>query len=511
MNRIIFYFLVLTFLLYPVLLKAKPNVLFISVDDLRPTLGCYGDEVAVTPHLDALAASGTTFLRAYCQQSVCNASRASLLTGRRPDSTKVYDLTTHFRKALPDVKTLPQQFREAGYQSLAVGKIYHGAKGYAFGNGIDDEPSWSEPGWFPKPNFYHSREGIEIAEKWFVDHRSTLAKSYPQLAEPDATWKDAIIRGLPWESSDTPDDEYADAQIAAKGIEHLRVLAESGEPFFLAVGFLKPHVPFVAPKKYFDLYPEGRIPDVPNPFYPKGSPDYAHLDSAEMREYHGIPKHRGEPVAEEKLTREMRRAYYACTSFIDAQVGRLVAALDELGLRQNTVICFWGDHGYHLGENHLWCKRNNYELSCRVPLLVQIPGQKYPGARTSGLVELVDVLPTLTEVCGLPRDEGAEGISLVPLMNEPERKWKSAAFSQYPRVLKEQGNVMGTSMRTDRWRFTEWLNEGGTFRQVEIYDLENDPEGNVNLARDPAHRDRIPEFTKQLHAGWKAAQPIPQK
>ncbi|MDF1858734.1 MAG: sulfatase [Verrucomicrobiales bacterium] len=496
-------------LLFPLSAQAEagPNVLFIAVDDLRPTLGCYDDEVAITPHLDALAAKGTTFLRAYCQQSVCNASRASILTGRRPDSTQVYDLTTHFRNALPEVKTLPQQFRKAGYRSLAVGKIYHGAKGHAFGNGIDDAPSWSEEGWFPQPNFYHSPKGIQIAEQWFANHRERLAKNYPQLGQPGASWKDAIVRGLPWESSDTPDEEHADGQIANKAIEHLQAHARSGEPFFLAVGFLKPHVPFVAPKRYFDLYPEGSIPEVPNPYYPKGSPEYAHYDSAEMRVYHGIPRKRGEPVADETLTREMRRAYYACTSFIDAQVGRLLATLDELDLRDDTVICFWGDHGYHIGENNLWCKRNNYELSCRVPLILQIPGQKFPGARTDALVELVDVLPTLTEACGLPLDEGVEGDSLGPLMNDPERRWKSAAFSQYPRVLKEHGKIMGTSMRTERWRFTEWLSDNGKFRQVEIYDLENDPEGNVNLARDPKHRDRIPALTKQLHAGWRAARP----
>ncbi|MDF1812152.1 MAG: sulfatase [Verrucomicrobiales bacterium] len=487
--------------------ERKQNVLFIAVDDLRPTLGCYGDKVAVTPHLDGLAKQGTTFLRAYCQQSVCNASRASIMTGRRPDTTRVYDLKTHFRKAIPNVKTLPQQFREAGYRSLAVGKIYHGAKGHALGNGIDDELSWSEDGWFPQPNYYHSEEGIRIAEKWFHSRRNSLAKIYPNLAEPDSSWKDAIIRGLPWESSDTPDGEYADGQIADKGIEHLRALAEREEPFFLAVGFLKPHVPFVAPKRYFDLYPEASIPDVPNPYYPQGSPEYAHYDSAEMRVYHGIPRKRGQPVADEKLTREMRRAYYACASFIDAQVGRILVTLDELNLRDNTVICFWGDHGYHIGENNLWCKRNNYELSCRVPLIISVPGQQKPGTRTDALVELVDVLPTLTEACGLPLDPGSEGDSLLPLMNEPGRIWKSAAFSQYPRVLKAHGRIMGTSMRTDRWRFTEWLSDNGKFRQVELYDLENDPEGNVNLARDPDYSDFIPALTKQLHAGWKAARP----
>jgi arylsulfatase A-like enzyme len=491
----------------PVAALERPNVLFIAVDDLRPTLGCYGDAAAITPNLDALAAKGTTFLRAYCQQSVCNASRASIMTGRRPDTTGVYDLTTHFRDALPEVKTLPQQFREAGYRSLATGKIYHGVKGHAIGHEIDDALSWSEPGWFPQPNYYHSKEGIAIAEQWFSEHRDSLATLYPKLAEPGASWKDAIIRGLPWESSDTPELDYADGEIASQGIEYLRQQAESGEPFFLAVGFLKPHVPFVAPQKYFDLYPEGSIPEVPNPYYPKASPEYAHYDSAEMRVYHGIPRQRGEPVADAALTQEMRRAYYACTSFIDAQVGRLLASLEELGLSENTIICFWGDHGYHLGENNLWCKRNNYELSCRVPLILHVPGQAFPGARTDALVELVDVLPTLTEACGLPVDAGVEGDSLLPLMNEPDRPWKSAAFSQYPRVLEKYGNIMGNSMRTERWRFTEWLSEDGVFRQVEIYDLENDPEGNVNLARDPDFRDLIPALTEQLRAGWKAARP----
>ncbi|MDF1823069.1 MAG: sulfatase [Verrucomicrobiales bacterium] len=487
--------------------ELRRNVLFIAVDDLRPTLGCYDDAVAVTPNLDALAAKGTTFLRAYCQQAVCNASRASIMTGRRPDTTKVFDLKSHFRDALPDVKTLPQQFREAGYRSLAVGKIYHGAKGHAFGNGIDDELSWSEDGWFPQPNFYHSAEGIEVAEEWFADHREALVQGYPELGEPGASWKDAIVRGLPWESSPTEDEEHADGQIASKGIDHLREHAESGEPFFLAVGFLKPHVPFVAPQRYFDLYPEGSIPDAPNLFYPEGSPEFAHYDSAEMRVYHGIPKERGKAIADEKLRLEMRRAYYACASFIDAQVGRLLASLDELGLRENTVICFWGDHGYHIGENNLWCKRNNYEISCRVPLIIQVPGQESPGARTDALVELVDVLPTLTEACGLPLDEGAEGESLLPLMNAPQREWKTAAFSQYPRFLKQYGKIMGTSMRTERWRFTEWLNEDRSFRQLELYDLENDPEGNKNLARVPEFQELIPVLTEQLRSGWRAARP----
>jgi len=483
------------------------NVLFLSIDDLRPTLGCYGDEVAKTPHIDAIANRGTTFLRAYCQQAVCNASRASALTGRRPDTTRVYDLTTHFRDALPEVKTLPQRFREAGWRSWAAGKIYHGAKGHAFGNGLDDPRSWSEPGWFPRPHFYHTDRGVAIAEEWFAKRQERLAKRYPQLGEPGASWKDAIVRGLPWEAPDVEDGALADGQIADRAIEYLREAKREEESFFLAVGFLKPHVPFVAPKRYFDLYPPGSIPPVPNPFYPEHSPAYAHLDSAELRAYHGIPRKRGQPVADEDLAAEMRRAYYACTSYVDAQIGRIVDALEDHGFAENTAICVWGDHGYHLGENHLWCKRNNYELSCRAPLVIHVPGQERPGGRAEALVELVDMMPTLLEACGLPVGQGLEGDSLLPLLDDPDQAWKKAVFSQYPRTLKEHGRIMGTSMRTERWRFTEWINEDGSFRQVELYDLETDPQGNTNVARDPAYRDRIPVLTKQLRAGWKEARP----
>lgn len=486
---------------------ARFNVLFVAVDDMRPALGCYGDPVAVTPHIDALAAGGTTFLRAYCQQSVCNASRASLMTGRRPDTTRVHDLTTHFRKALPDVVTLPQRFRQAGYRSLSVGKVYHGAKGHALGNGIDDDPSWSEDLWFPQLNFYHTDEGIRIAETWFEQHQSALTKAYPQLGTPEATWRDAVVRGLPWEAPDVADDALADGQIAAKAVAHLRECANRDEPFFLAVGFLKPHVPFVAPKRYFDLHPPKSIPPVPNPFIPQGAPGFSHLDSAEMRVYHGIPPRRGQPVADEELTQEMRRAYHSCVSFIDAQVGRLTAALTELGLEDDTIVCLWGDHGYHLGENGLWCKRNNFELACHSPLILRVPGQANPGKRTQALVEFVDVMPTLYEACDLSPDETAEGTSLLPLMKEPDRSWKKAAFSQYPRAVDKVGAVMGRSMRTDRWRFTEWRNEPGTFRMVELYDMQNDPMGNENVAKREEHAGLIKELTRQLRAGWKEARP----
>ncbi|MFV1996054.1 MAG: sulfatase, partial [Verrucomicrobiales bacterium] len=455
------------------------NVLFIAVDDLRPSLGCYGDPVAITPNLDRLAERGLLFERAYCQQAVCNPSRTSLMTGRRPDTTRVSDLTTDFRDTIPDVLTLPQLFREHGYHAQAVGKIYHGVKSYAFGNGLDDERSWSVPGWVPQLHYYHTPEGMRIAQDWFDRNRDRLVKRYPELEAQ--TWKEAVIRGLPWEDPDVADDRVSDGRIAARAIEILR--ERKDEAFFLPVGFLKPHVPFVAPKRYFDLYPLEKIAPVSNGYFPVGAPKFAGLDSREMRAYHGIPK-RG-PVAEGRAARELYRAYYACVSFIDAQVGRLLDELERLELRDHTLVVLWGDHGYHLGENGFWCKQTNFELSARVPLIISVPGQENAGARTDALVELVDLYPSLAELCGLPLADGLEGLSFKPLLDEPGRSWKRAAFSQYPRNLSGRGVVMGRSMRTERYRFTQWTNERGDFRVVELYDHREDPEENENLAKRP--------------------------
>ncbi|MFK5924962.1 MAG: sulfatase [Verrucomicrobiota bacterium] len=483
--------------------KEKPlNVLFISADDLRPSLGCYGDPVAITPHIDRLAKQGLVFNRAYCQQAVCSPSRTSLMTGLRPETTRVFDLKTDFRDTVPDVVTLPQLFRHHGYHSQAVGKIYHSVKSYSLGDdSLDDEPSWSVPGWLPQLHYYHTPEGMQIAEKWFNSNRKSLLKRYPRLESQ--TWKDAVIRGLPRESPDVPDESVSDAQITTRAIEILN--EKKDEPFFLAVGFLKPHVPFVAPKRYFDMYPLDKISSVPNPYFPKGAPKFAGINSREMRVYHGIPK-KG-PVAGEEEARELYRAYYACVSFIDAQVGRLLDELDRLNLRDNTIVILWGDHGYHLGENGIWCKQTNFELSTRVPLIISSPNQKVKGARTDALVELVDIYPTLAELCELPLPESLEGLSFKPLLNDPERPWKTAAFSLYPRNVSGKGRVMGRSMKTERYRFTEWTNSKGDFRVVELYDHQNDSEENQNVANLPENRELIKKLTKRLRAGWKIALP----
>ncbi len=480
----------------------RPNILFIAVDDLRPSLGCYGDPIAKSPHIDRLAKSGMVFNRAYCQQAVCSPSRTSLMTGRRPDTTRVFDLKTHFRQAIPNVVTLPQLFKQQGYHTQSVGKIYHGIATYPFGSQLDDPPSWSMPGYVPQLHFYHSPRGMQIAKEWYAIHGKRAKKRYPNVKFH--SWKDAVIRGLPWEAPDVPDSEVIDGRIATRAIKVLN--ERKDEPFFLAVGFLKPHVPFIAPKKYFDMYPLESIPSVNNPFFPKGAPKFAGLNSSEMRVYYGIPK-RGR-IADELEARKLYRAYYACVSYVDAQVGRLLAELDQLKIRDNTVVILWGDHGYHLGENGFWCKQTNFELSARAPLIISVPGQQNAGSKTDALVEFVDIYPSLAELCNLPLPDGLEGTSFTPLLENPRRPWKTAAFSQYPRKIGGVGQVMGRSIRTDRYRFTEWAQSAKNFRVLELYDHKLDPEENENVADRPENADLIKQLTKKLHAGWQAALPL---
>lgn len=437
--------------------EERLNVLFVAVDDLKPALGCLGDPLAKTPNIDALAARGSLFSRAYCQQAVCSPSRSSLLTGRRPDTTKVYDLETHFRTALPDVVTLPQHFKSKGWHAQAIGKIYHG--------GFDDPPSWSAPSSGPKKPGY-GPEGRALMKK---------------------LGKDA--RGLPAEAPDVEDAELADGSIADQAIEALRGLKD--KPFFLAVGFLKPHLPFVAPKKYWDFWKPEDFP-LPSGALPAGAPAWAPQFGGELRRYHEVPK--SGPLPDE-LRRKLIHGYYAATAYMDAQLGRLLKELDALGLREKTVVVLWGDHGWHLGDHGMWCKHTNYEQATRSALVVAAPGRK-AGQVCGRLVELVDVYPTLAELCGLPLPEGLEGTSFVPLLDDGARPWKKAAFSQYPR-----GRRMGYALRSERHRFVSWGAEH------ELYDLEQDPGETVNLASKPEHAELVASLLARLKAGWTEAKP----
>jgi arylsulfatase A-like enzyme len=464
--------------------KARLNVLFIAVDDMRPDLGCYGNSYVRTPNLDKLAARGMTFTRAYCQQAVCSPSRTSLLTGRRPDTTRVYELRTHFRKNLPDVATLPEHFKNNGYVTTGLGKLFHG--------GLDDPRSWSIPSWTPgSPAAWNTPENASHAEaQWKRVRDNGLRMEAPRTTRQQ--------RGPAWAMPDVADNELADGKTADTAIRALGEL--KGKQFFLGAGFLKPHLPFIAPKKYFDLYPKEKVRLVDYPLPPKGVPQIAMHNFGELRYYSDIPE---EGAVPEEKALELVRAYYAALSYTDAQIGRVLDELDRLGLRENTVVIVWGDHGYHLGDHGLWNKHTNFERAVRVPMIVSVPGQKNAGKKSPALTEFVDIYPTLAEVCGLARPEGLEGISFAPLLDRPNRQWKTAAFSQYPRGK----GAMGYSMRTERYRYTEWRIPGSDERPVELYDYQTDPDEKVNLAVEPENAALVKELAERLKAGWRGAIP----
>jgi arylsulfatase A-like enzyme len=458
----------------------KPNVLFIAVDDLKPALACAGDPHAKTPNIDKLAGRGTVFTRAYCQQAVCSPSRSSLLTGRRPDSTKVYDLVTHFRKALPEVVTLPQYFKNNGYYAHGVGKIFHG--------GYNDEPSWSVP-WEGTKGRNFSPAGQKLLAE---------LKEKAKANKEDET----KVRGLPFEAPEVDDDYLNDGWTASRAVEILKSRKGKAEPFFLAVGFVKPHLPFVAPKKYWDLYDPTKLPVAESAEPPMDAPKFAPQFGGELRAYHEIPK--SGPVPKD-TARKLVHGYYAAVSYMDAQLGRVLDALKEQGFADDTVVILWGDHGWHLGDHGMWCKHTNYERATRAALLMSAPGRKAAGKSTDALVEFVDIYPTLAEVCGLPRPDGVEGHSFAPLLDDPKKPWKAAAFSQYPRGGGPGvGPLMGYAVRTDRYRYVEWRKkEGGEVVARELYDHQMDPEESVNVADEAANKAVVEKLAKQLAAGWK--------
>jgi arylsulfatase A-like enzyme len=467
----------------PSAVGAQPNVLFIAVDDLRPELGCYSVPVE-SPNIDRLAREGTLFERAYVQCALCMPSRVSILTGRRPDTTGVVDFTVRFREVLPDVVTLPQHFKNNGYHAAAFGKIFH----------RDDPVSWSEKLWNSNRQPYHTEFGKQVIEWTKEDHRKLtyvwdLGDGIEKTKRPG---------GLPWEAPEVADSELRDGHIADAAIARLAELKD--QSFFLAVGFHKPHLPFIAPKKYFDLYDRDEIPLAENPFPPHDAPKFATYNWNDLRHYYGIPD--VGPVSPQQA-RELKHAYYACVSYTDAQVGRLLKQVEALGLSENTIVVLWGDHGWQLGEHGMWDKHSNFETSTHAPLIVRVPGQT--PARTNALVEFVDIYPTLCELCGLPIHAELEGRSFAPLIQDPNRRWKSAAFSQYQRVIPGYGIVargMGYSMRTDRYRLTEWIVPGTDFRAYELYDHRIDPGENTNLAAAAEHQQIVTQLKAQLHAGW---------
>lgn len=453
--------------------QKRPNILFIAVDDLKPELGCYGASHIKSPNIDRIAKAGMVFHRAYCQQAVCGPSRASVMTGARPDTTKVWDLKTHFRKALPDVVTLGQHFKQHGYFVQGMGKIYHGS--------LDDAATWSVPWQSPDAPTY------------------ALSEANPKKGKTGLN-----SRGPAFEAADVPDETFADGKLADLAVSALRDLSEKEEPFFLAVGFVKPHLPFVAPKKYWDLYDPSEIKLATNKFRPVDAPDYAVVPGAELRNYRGIPQ----GAVPDELARQLKHGYYASISYSDAQIGKLLDELDRLGLAKDTAVILWGDHGFKLGEHAAWCKHTNTEDDARAPLLLSVPGMRNSGTRTDALVEFVDIYPTLSELAGLPLPAHLEGTSLLPLLDDPQRSWKSAAFSQYPRSSGGK-NMMGYSMRTKDHRFTLWVDrkDHSKVAAPELYDHRTDPQENQNLAAKPENAELVEELSAQLRAGWKDAKP----
>lgn len=432
--------------------ETKPmNVLFIAVDDLRPEVEASGSKVIKTPNLDRIAAKGTTFERAYCQQAVCSPSRSSLMTGRRPDATRVWDLETHFRTALPDAVTVAQYFKNHGYHSQGMGKIFHG--------GFDDAPSWSVPWETPRAPQYATPENLKL-----------------QNTNAD---KQGRGRGPAYESADVSDDTYTDGKVARLAAKTLGELKQTGKPFFLAVGMAKPHLPFVAPKKYWDLYDPANIYVPAFQKLPVGAPGFVGHNNGELGSYAGMPKN---GVVDDATARTLRHGYYAAISYMDAQVGLVLDALEKEGLADNTVIVLWGDHGWQLGEHGLWHKHTNFEVAVRAPLIISAPGQKAAGRKSLSLAEFIDVYPTLADVCGLPKPKDVEGVSLKPVLDDAAAKVRPVAISQYPR--QDAGkSLMGYSIRDDQWRLTLWRDrKDNSIHATELYLETNDPHETMNVA-----------------------------
>lgn len=428
----------------------KPNILFIAVDDLKPELGAYGNTQVKSLSIDKLAQYSTVFTNAHCQWAVCGPSRASLMTGLYPESTGVMDLKTPMRSVNPDILTLPQHFKNSGYFTAATGKIYDPR--CVDGRVKDDEASWSIP--------YKTLDYGKIKLK--DGKRFALA---PDIADEDLT----------------------DGQILLNGLELLDQAQKQEKPFFLAVGFKKPHLAFVAPKKYWDLYDRESL--ILPQFRDKaeGASEYGWHDSNELRSYDGIPKKGPIPM---ELQKEAYHGYLACVSYIDALVGRLLQDLEKRNLKDNTIVVLWGDHGFHLGDHDMWGKHTNLEQATRSPLIISIPGQKAEQSNTPA--ELMDIFPTLCDAAGLEVPEVLQGDSLLAVIQGKEKQHQNGAIS----FFKSKG-AKGYSYRTIQYRYIEWI-KSNQVEAIELYDYQNDPEEKVNLANNPEYAELITELKQEL-------------
>jgi arylsulfatase A-like enzyme len=491
----------------------RPNVLFVSIDDLRPELGCYGNSIIRTPHLDQFSGRAATFMRAYCQAAVCAPSRASVMTGLRPDSTRVWDLRGKFRQNLPNVVTMPQHFHAHGYHTVSMGKIFH--------NHMPDRVSFDEPDL--RPAKYMTKELIDREPESFYHDAALNAElaivRQRRLQKNPKAYADGWAYGRSTESFDAPDSEFYDGAQTDLAIETLRRLKKRKQPFFLALGYYRPHLPFVAPTKYWNLYDRDKLPLASNPFLPKQSPVMAMNSAYELKGCYDLQhvKHPAVSAVTEKEARLLKHGYYASVSFVDACFGKLMQGLTDLGLDKNTIVVVWGDHGWKLGEHGSWCKQTNYDIDVRVPLLVYVPERTKKGNKCNRLVELVDLYPTLCEAAGIDVPKNMEGTSFLPLLKAPKLSWKSGVFSQFhrsPRITPDGGRYMGTSLVTDRFHYVEWRKwdhiKGIASDLVarELYDQQTDLDENINIANLESSKPVIERLARQLQRGWQAAVPV---
>lgn len=499
----------------------KMNVLFIAVDDLKPILGCYGDKLVKTPNIDRLAARGTVFLQNYCQQAVCGPTRASIMTGMRPDYTKVWDLKTRMRDVNPDILSIPQYFISQGYSTQGIGKIFDSRC-------VDkelDAPSWSVP-YYKNQDEYFSKKTGKPELNYQLPETKLLIQKYRAEGESKGLegieLSDFIQRLIKpsTECTDVPDNAYGDGANALKSKDILIKLSKSNQPFFFAVGFVKPHLPFVAPKKYWDMYKRDKMPLAPFQQKAQNGPDLAYHTAAELYAYSDIPpissfsdQKVGLDLPVEKQ-KELIHGYYAATSYMDTQVGILLNTLDSLGLSKNTIIVLWGDHGWHLGDHNLWCKHTNFEQATHAPLLISAPGIK--SSKTKSLTEFVDVFPTLCDLAGLTIPNHLDGKSLVPVMKNSKMSVKEFSVSQYPRTRNKldterlgwsEGQFMGYSIRTSQYRYTIWMKD--SFRSSrpfdkelmvasELYDYKKDPNETINVADEKSYASVAIDMHKKI-------------
>ena len=473
---------------------SKPNVLFIAVDDLNNHLGCYGNAIVQSPNIDRLAKTGVRFDRAYTQFPLCSPSRVSMLTGLRPDTTRIYDLQKDFRKGtnIPHVVTMPQLLRSNGWFSARVGKMFHyGVPGQIGTPGLDDPLSW-DLAIYPRGRDKNEEDKVinlnrgQSNPEWTprtraARNRQQAGGAVTQTNRNQARQTNQLGAALAWHESDGTDEEFTDSLVADEAIRLLEKTKD--RPFFLGVGFYRPHVPWIVPKKYFDLYP---VEKISLPFNPPNDRDDIPPPALWVKRWNY--------GRTDEEVRGAIRAYYASITHMDAQVGRVLDALDRLGLRDNTLVILWGDHGWHLGEHGSWQKQSLFEESARVPLIVRAPDAKGNGRGCARIVESIDLYPTVAEFCGAKPPKNLPGESLMPLLKNPEKSWDRPAYTQTRR-----GNTneffMGYSVRTDRWRYTEWDNG---VRGAELYDHKNDPREFANLAADERYAGQVKEMKKLL-------------